>query len=97
MNFAECRRLDHVHDRFDCAAIILSSPAPTEYLHTASEQVSFGVTDSVSGIANASNGQTIELLTIPLGVHIFSVSASDRAGNTAATGLGFTVVATIPI
>jgi hypothetical protein len=85
-------------------AITLSSPGSVEYLHTASVQVSVAAEDSLSGIANAeatldgvpvSSGQTIQLLTLPLGVHILSVSASDRAGNTSSTGVGFTVVATI--
>jgi hypothetical protein len=85
-------------------AITLTSPSAQEYLHTASVQVSFTATDSLSGIAEtfatldgvaASNGQTISLLTLPLGVHIFNVTASDRAGNTSGTGTGFTVIATI--
>ncbi len=85
-------------------AITVGSPAATEYLHTATLQVSYGATDSLSGLASlfatldgvaVTNGQTIQLLTLPLGVHIFSVSASDRAGNTSALNLGFTVVATI--
>ena len=48
----------------------------------------------VDGVA-ATNGQTIPLLTLSLGTHIVTVSASDRAGNTSSTGVGFTVVATI--
>jgi hypothetical protein len=85
-------------------AISLSAPASIEYLQTDSLQVSFGVTDSLSGVANmaatldgtaVSNGQTIQLLTLSLGNHIVSVSASDRAGNTSSRGVGFTIVATI--
>ena len=85
-------------------AITLSSPAPITYLHTDSLLVSFGVTDSLSGVANTaaaldgtvlSNGQTIQLLTLSLGNHIFSVSASDAAGNASSRGVGFTIVATI--
>jgi hypothetical protein len=45
--------------------------------------------------ASAANGQTIQLLSLPLGTHIFTVSASDRAGNTYATGVGFTIIANI--
>ena len=85
-------------------AITVSSPAATEYLHTASLQVSFGATDALSGLAAAvatldgaavASGQTIQLLTLPVGAHTFSVSASDRAGNTSTTTVAFTVVATI--
>jgi hypothetical protein len=84
--------------------IAVSSPAATEYLHTASLQVSFGATDSLSGLAAAvatldgvavANGHPIQLLTLSLGAHTFSVSASDQAGNTSMTTLVFTVVATI--
>jgi photosystem II stability/assembly factor-like uncharacterized protein len=87
-------------------AITVSSPAQTEYLHTAALQVSFGATDSISGVANGSpvaaldgeavtNGQTIQLLTLPLGTLTFSVSASDQAGNTSSRDVVFTLVATI--
>jgi len=85
-------------------ALSLSSPGATEYPHTASVQVSFAASDALSGLANVAadldgvamtNGQTIQLLTLGLGTHILTVSASDRAGNSSATGVGFTVVATI--
>jgi FIMAH domain-containing protein/beta-propeller repeat-containing protein len=85
-------------------AITVASPTATEYLHTASVQVSFAAADSLSGLASAAatlddasaaNGQTIQLLSLPLGTHIFTVSASDRAGNTYATGVGFTIIANI--
>ena len=84
--------------------LAISSPAATEYAHTASVQLSFTATDALSGLAGAAatldgvtaaNGQTIQLLTLALGTHIVEVSASDRAGNTSSTGIGFTVVATI--
>jgi FIMAH domain/Beta-propeller repeat len=85
-------------------AITINSPSATEYLHTAAPQASFGATDSLSGLVSVvatldgvevSNGQTIQLLTLALGTHIFTLSASDRAGHTSSTGVGFTVVATI--
>jgi hypothetical protein len=84
--------------------ITLTSPASTEYLHTASVQVSFSGTDAMSALASVAavldgvavaNGETIQLLTLALGTHILTVSASDRAGNTDSWGVGFTVVATI--
>jgi hypothetical protein len=85
-------------------ALAISSPAATEYPHTASVQVSFAATDALSGLAGVTatldgvavaNGQTIQLLTLALGTHIVEVFASDRAGNTSSTGIGFTSVATI--
>jgi photosystem II stability/assembly factor-like uncharacterized protein len=85
-------------------AITLSGPAAIEYLHTAALQASFTATDSLSGLAavratldgiEVASGQTIQLLTLSLGAHTFAVSASDRAGNTSATSVVFTIVATI--
>jgi hypothetical protein len=85
-------------------ALAISSPAATDYLHTAAVQVSFTASDALSGLTGVAadldgvavtNGQTIQLLTLGLGTHILTVSASDRAGNSYATGIGFTVVATI--
>jgi hypothetical protein len=84
--------------------LTLSSPVSTEYLHTASVQVSFAATDALSGLLSAvgtldgvavTNGGAIQMLALGLGTHIFEVAASDRAGNTSSTGAGFTVVATI--
>jgi len=85
-------------------AITVSSPTATTYLHTDRLPMSFGATDSLSGVASTiatidgvdvTNGQTIQLLTLPVGAHTLSVSASDRAGNTSATSTVFTIVATV--
>jgi photosystem II stability/assembly factor-like uncharacterized protein len=85
-------------------AITVSAPAATEYLHTASMQMSFVSTDEGSGLPSVAatldgtaipNGQTIQLLTIPLGPHTLIVSAADRAGNTSTKTVVFTVIATI--
>jgi len=84
--------------------LALSSPAATEYLHTATVQVSFAATDALSSLVSATatldgvavtNAQTVPLLTLGLGTHIFTLSASDRAGNTSSTGVGFTIIATV--
>jgi photosystem II stability/assembly factor-like uncharacterized protein len=84
--------------------LTISSPAATEYLHSASVQLSFSATDALSGVGSAAatlddaavtNGETIQLLTLGLGTHIVTVSASDRAGNSSSTGIGFTVIANI--
>jgi hypothetical protein len=85
-------------------ALAISSPASTEYPHTASVQVSFMATEALSGLAvtgatldgaAVANGQTIQLLTLALGTHIVEVFATDRAGNTSSAGVGYTVVASI--
>ena len=56
------------------------------YPHTASVQVSFTASDALSGLTAVAadldgvavtNGQTIQLLTLSLGTHILTVSASD--------------------
>jgi cytochrome c len=41
------------------------------------------------------NSQTISLLTLPLGPHVLTMSASDVAGNSAQQSVTFTIVATI--
>jgi photosystem II stability/assembly factor-like uncharacterized protein len=85
-------------------AITINSPTAIEYLHTDSLLVSFGATDSLSGLVSATgtidgaaltNGQTIPLLTLALGFHTLFVSASDQAGNTSLTTVTFRIVATI--
>jgi hypothetical protein len=85
-------------------AITINSPAAIEYLHTDSLLMSFGATDSLSGLGSATgtidsaavtNGQTIPLLTLALGFHTLVVSASDQAGNSSSTTVTFRIVATI--
>jgi cytochrome c len=85
-------------------AIAINSPAAIEYVRTDSLLVSFGATDSLSGLGSATgtidgttvtNGQTIPLLTLALGFHTLFVSAADQAGNTSLTTVTFRIVATI--
>jgi hypothetical protein len=84
----------------------VSSPMATEYLHSDALRVSFVVMDSVSGLADTAplatldgavvtNSQAIDLLTVALGPHTLSVSASDRAGNTSTRVVEFRVMATV--
>ena len=68
-------------------------------------RISFSVSDATSGVAGnptatldgapVTNGQTIQLLTVPLGSHRLSVSAIDLAGNPAAQSVTFQVKATV--
>ena len=86
-------------------AVSINSPASRDYLHSDTLQMSFGATDSVSGLADGvlatlddvvvANGQTIQPFMLALGLHRLSVSASDRAGNTVSQAVDFRVTATI--
>jgi photosystem II stability/assembly factor-like uncharacterized protein len=85
-------------------AISINSPSAVEYLHAGSLLMSFGATDSLSGLASVTgtvdgvavtNGQPMPLLTLTLGFHTLFVSASDQAGNTSSTTVTFRIVATI--
>ena len=86
--------------------INVSAPNARDYLHTDVLQLSFGASDSESGVASGdptatldgstvTNGQTIQLLGLALGPHTLVVSASDRAGNAAVQTVPFRVTATI--
>jgi hypothetical protein len=85
--------------------ISVSSPTSTDYLHSAALQLSFGVTDATSGIdgsptarldgTSITGGATVQLLAMTLGSHMLEITASDRAGNTAAKTVSFRVIATI--
>jgi hypothetical protein len=86
--------------------IAINSPVARAYLHSDVLQLSFAATDSTSGVATGSptgtldgsvvtNGQTVQLLALPLGSHMLSVSAVDQAGNAAAQTVSFQVTATI--
>jgi hypothetical protein len=85
-------------------AVSLVSPTSTDYLHSDALQISFSASDVTSGLSSTvatldgtpvANGQTIQLLTVPLGSHTLSVSSTDLAGNTAAQSATFRVKATI--
>jgi hypothetical protein len=86
--------------------ITTHSPGSVDYLHSATVQVSFDVADAVSGLeiggpvatldsAEVANGLAIQPLTLALGSHTLSVTASDQAGNIASRAVQFPVIATI--
>jgi hypothetical protein len=86
--------------------VSMATPQATTYLHSDTLTLSFAATDSMSGLATgspnatldgaaATNGQTISLLTRPLGQHMFIASASDVAGNAGQQPVTYQVVATI--
>ena len=83
-------------------AITVASPKAKAYAHTANLPIDFAVTD-VSGIRSVEaeldgvpvvDGQVIDLLTLTLGEHTFTVTAVDMAWNEATKSVTFTVRAT---
>jgi len=86
-------------------SIAIAAPGARDYLHSDLLQLSFAATDSVSGLAAnptttldgsaVSSGQTIQLLSVPLGTHALVVSAADQAGNVVTQSVAFRVKATI--
>jgi hypothetical protein len=82
----------------------ITVPAPgVSYPHAGSLALAATVTDALSGVASASatlDGQpvdpagSVDLLTLSLGTHTLTVTATDRAGNQVIATRSFTVVAT---
>ncbi len=84
--------------------ISITSPQAKDYLHTATFNVTWRVTDSGSGIASQSgtldivpvtNGQTIDLFFLSLGPHTVTVRATDLSGNSSTASVTFNVVSNI--
>jgi hypothetical protein len=86
--------------------ISVSSPEARSYLHSEILQLGIGARDDGSGLTPGdplpeldgvavSDGQTIELLSLPLGSHTLTVRAGDLAGNASAQSVRFEVIASI--
>jgi hypothetical protein len=85
--------------------VTVDGPQARDYLHTDSLTPAFTASDARSGLASdpsaaldsapVANGQAIDLLTVPLGQHVFTVSATDVAGSQATQTVTFRVIATI--
>lgn len=80
--------------------IIINSPQAKDYLTSENLTINFSVTDALSGVANAearldgiivTNGQVISLAD-KAGSHTFTVSATDKAGNSVAASVNFSVI-----
>ena len=87
-------------------AVQILSPQARDHAHADALVVNFSAVDNGSGLMNGSpeswvdgapttNGQSIPLLTLTLGEHVFMVSAMDRAGNPSVRTVTFRIVATI--
>ena len=86
-------------------AVAIASPQARTYLHSDVLAIGFTAVDSGSGLSGTpvaaldrtfvSNGQTVSLLTLPLGSHTVSVSARDMVGNGTKQSVSFQIVATI--
>lgn len=96
-------RLEFIND-FVGPVVTIVSPEPVSYLHPSSVQINFSATDDGSGIRSifadidgtpVMNGQLFDLLTLPLGPHVFTVKAVDNAWNETKVTVNFSVTATI--
>jgi 2',3'-cyclic-nucleotide 2'-phosphodiesterase/3'-nucleotidase len=84
--------------------ITINVPAASDYLHPASLTIDFTAADDISGLktvealldgVTVTNAQVIDLYTLALGPHTFTVNALDKAGNAASQSVDFNVTATI--
>jgi 2',3'-cyclic-nucleotide 2'-phosphodiesterase/3'-nucleotidase len=96
-------RLQFVTDT-EAPSITIMSPEAKTYLHSGTLTIDFEATDAGTGIRSAEadidgmavvDGQVIDLLTLSLGNHTLTVTATDDAWNTAVATVTFTVEATI--
>jgi hypothetical protein len=83
--------------------ITITSPTAKSYLHSKIISASFSATDTPAGVATVTatldgtaiaNGKAIDLLKYKLGNHTLTVTAIDKAGNTAVKSVTFKVTAT---
>jgi len=83
--------------------ITITTPAATTYVHPASLTLDFTVTDDILGVKTiealldgvaVTNGQVIDLYTLALGDHTFTVNAVDKAGNVSTQSVTFSINAT---
>ena len=84
--------------------IEVESPAPGRYEHHEQVEVDVRVSDEVAGVATTTvtlngapvqDGDVLDLVDLPLGVHVLTVRAEDRVANVSEHSVTFTVEATI--
>ena len=80
--------------------VTITSPEAENYLHSECLTIDFSATDALSDIDSifallngtpVTNGQVIDLRTLPLGEYTLTVSAVDKAGNSTGTAITFTI------
>jgi 2',3'-cyclic-nucleotide 2'-phosphodiesterase (5'-nucleotidase family) len=84
--------------------VTITAPTATSYLHPAWLTLDFEATDEVSGVADlearldgtlVTDGQQVDLLTLALGDHTLTVTATDWYGNEGSRSVTFKVIATV--
>ncbi len=84
--------------------IAVRSPTAGRYDHHEQVEVDVTVTDQVAGVAGTTltldrvpvqDGDTLDLVRLPLGAHVLAVRAEDGVGNVSQHAVTFTVEATI--
>lgn len=85
--------------------ITVTVPGAKTYWHSDRLKVAFRATDTPAGIRSVSatidgkvtvkNGQTLDLRTLKIGTHTFTVTATDMAGNASKKIVTFRVTATV--
>jgi 2',3'-cyclic-nucleotide 2'-phosphodiesterase/3'-nucleotidase len=84
--------------------ITINAPTASTYLHPASLTLDFSATDDIAGVRTleakldgtvVTNGQVIDLYTLALGDHTFTVNAVDKAGNASTQTVTFSITATV--
>jgi 2',3'-cyclic-nucleotide 2'-phosphodiesterase (5'-nucleotidase family) len=96
-------RLNFISD-VTAPTITINAPTASDYLHPDILTIDFTVVDDVAGVKTEEafldgvavlNGDEIDLYTLALGSHTFTVNAVDKAGNASTQSVEFNVTATL--
>ncbi len=87
----------------DNPVVTITSPTATSYLHSAVVPLTYAATDVTSGVASIVAGidgtpttaTSVSLLTLALGSHTFTVTATDFYGNHGTASVTFTITSTV--
>ena len=83
--------------------VTITSPTATAYVHSATVPLTYTATDVPSGVKSvvakldgvATTATSVDLKTLALGSHTYSVKATDYYGNTTTASVTFTIKATV--
>jgi 2',3'-cyclic-nucleotide 2'-phosphodiesterase/3'-nucleotidase/5'-nucleotidase len=83
--------------------VTITSPTATAYVHSATVPLTYTATDVPSGVASvvakldgvATTATSVDLKTLALGSHTYSVQATDFYGNTTTASVTFSIKATV--